>query len=273
MSAFRYWRLNTRVYPQVHVLIAEIQMRTTVGGANVIGGGIASASSFEPVTNTPDHAIDGDPNTDWGQGLRDGQFRAEYPEWWQYDFGAGNEKDIVEVYVQGRITTNVYNPPSINIARSNDGVTWENCSYPVSMFNLPAGQPVVIPIEPVAIPFPWRIAPPLTRIETNWPPTPTMGARVTARILRSLPLDGSGLYRIEGTVAIDDEPTDIPVRRRVRLFRRLDGVLVAETFSDAITGAYAFTGLKLQKYFVVAHDDDSNIYNATIKDAITPELV
>lgn len=268
MAAFRYWRLITRVPETTHVLFAEVQFRTSIGGANVISGGTASASSFEAGTNTPDHAIDGNPATDWSPS----NFTPGLTAWWQYDFGAGNEKDIVEVYLQSRPSLNAYNPEVVWLARSNDGVTWENASNVYGMKGMTPGVPIVFPASAAAVVFPDGMAHTVDRLASTWPPAGPRTARALDNVSR-LVLEVGGQYRIEGTVAIDDEPTDIPVRRRVRLYRRVDGFLVAETFSDAITGAYVFTGLKLQKYFVIAHDDESNIYNATIKDAITPELV
>lgn len=79
-----------------------------------------------------------------------------------------------------------------------------------------------------------------------------------------------GPGRIVGTVKESHLPSDIPLARRVRLYRKADGVLVDEVWSDTL-GNYAFTNIAIQKYYVVAFDH-TNTYNAVIKDSITPEI-
>lgn len=106
------------------------------------------------------------------------------------------------------------------------------------------------------------------RLNTSWPAGPRR-ATVARRSSLYDAADG-GHYRIAGTVAIDDNP-DIPVSRRTRLYHQQSGRLVREMWSAAGTGAYEFRDLRLQQYFVVAHDH-TNYYNAAIKDTITPEL-
>ena len=79
-----------------------------------------------------------------------------------------------------------------------------------------------------------------------------------------------GPGHIIGTVKESHLPTDIPLSRRVRLYRKADGLLVDEVWSDAL-GNYAFTNIAIQKYYVIAFDH-TNTYNAVIKDSITPEI-
>lgn len=59
---------------------------------------------------------------------------------------------------------------------------------------------------------------------------------------------------------------------RLRLFRDRDGVIVAETWSDA-SGNYAFAGIDpAERYSVVAYDHTHN-YRAVIADNLLPELM
>ena len=80
-------------------------------------------------------------------------------------------------------------------------------------------------------------------------------------------LDG-GAYRVAGTVAIDGTPTT-PVHRRVRLLERITYRVVAEQWSDPVTGAFEFRNLANQQYLVVA-EDYTRYYNVVTADAITP---
>lgn len=78
-----------------------------------------------------------------------------------------------------------------------------------------------------------------------------------------------GTGTITGTVKDKGTP-DTPVVRRVRLHRKVDGMLVRETWSAA-NGTYTFNRMAAQLYYVVSHDHTGN-FNAVIKDSILPEV-
>lgn len=74
---------------------------------------------------------------------------------------------------------------------------------------------------------------------------------------------GSGT--ISGVVTIEN----IPGSRKVRLYRKHDGMLLRETWS-APNGAYSFNNLDpAWEYFVVAHDH-LRVYNGVIQDMLVP---
>lgn len=94
MAAHRYWRVyitavNTKADGSTG--LREIQFRETVGGASVLSGGTASAESSYGGSWLPENAVDGNTGTEWVSGVEG------VPHWWKYDFGVGNEKDIVEM--------------------------------------------------------------------------------------------------------------------------------------------------------------------------------
>ncbi|MDE2434722.1 MAG: discoidin domain-containing protein [Sphingomonadales bacterium] len=91
----RYWRFCC-VTGYQGFAIAEAAMKTVAGGANVIGGGTASASSTY-TTLVPAQAIDGNPATIWGANSSNGN-----GEWWMYDFAAGNSKANIQAQLQSR---------------------------------------------------------------------------------------------------------------------------------------------------------------------------
>lgn len=75
----------------------------------------------------------------------------------------------------------------------------------------------------------------------------------------------SGLGRIAGIVTIEN----IPGSRKVRLYRKHDGMLMRETWSAA-NGAYSFENLDPNwEYFVVSHDH-LRVHNAVVSDMIDP---
>jgi len=82
-----------------------------------------------------------------------------------------------------------------------------------------------------------------------------------------------GRGRIAGTVKVDGNPADTPVYRRVRLFQDVDGVMVAETWSDPVTGAYAFDYIaREQKYTVISYDH-THEFRAVAADNLIPTAI
>lgn len=122
MTAHRYWRYQVdAVNFGAYTSCMELQLRTSIGGSSVATGGTASASStgFGWV---PANAFDGSTG---GNGWHSGN--AGFPgttEWLQYDFGAGNDKDIVEFAVFNRPANVGQVPSEFRLQYSDDGVTF-----------------------------------------------------------------------------------------------------------------------------------------------------
>lgn len=90
-------------------------------------------------------------------------------------------------------------------------------------------------------------------------------------VLKSGDFIHGGPGRIAGTVAEKATP-NIPLRRRVRLHRDVDGLCVRETWSDATTGAYEFTDINpAYKYTAIAYDY-AHSHRAVAADNLTPEV-
>ena len=84
---------------------------------------------------------------------------------------------------------------------------------------------------------------------------------------------GQGIGRVYGTVQRKTDPANIPLKRKVRLVRERDGLIVRETWSDANTGQYEFRYIdELQTWAVIAYDYEQN-FRAVIADGITPEII
>jgi hypothetical protein len=83
---------------------------------------------------------------------------------------------------------------------------------------------------------------------------------------------GLGIGRIAATVEVDATPNDLPVVRRVRLYRMRDGALVREVWSNA-DGTFSFDYIdELERYYVIAFDY-THSYRAVIADNLTPSLI
>lgn len=117
MAAHRYWRVFMWASPNGAMALSEIQMRTSVGGANVMSGGtISAATTFGgfPASNMLDNNI----NTLWsasGVGTN----------WVMYDFGVGITPDIIEIAMTPRNDASFTQAPtSFVVQNSDDGTTW-----------------------------------------------------------------------------------------------------------------------------------------------------
>jgi hypothetical protein len=90
------------------------------------------------------------------------------------------------------------------------------------------------------------------------------------RGLRTRRVYDAGAYRIAGTTKNEAGAVDTPVRRRVRLHEQLTGRPVADTWSDATTGAYEFSALALGTYYVTAFDHTGQ-FAGVIETDVVPE--
>lgn len=100
---------------------------------------------------------------------------------------------------------------------------------------------------------------------------PPSGGRVIGAAVFTKDAHDGGVYKVQGTVAIDSTP-DIPVRRKVRLFCLTSGRFVRETWSDPVTGGYLFEYIRQGPWLVVAHDYTGS-YNAVVADNILGETM
>lgn len=101
---------------------------------------------------------------------------------------------------------------------------------------------------------------------------PTVGnvqQGVNGRNLNAIADNSNGPGTITGTVKRKALPDNVPLSRKVRLLRERDGKCVRETWSDAATGAYTFTGLDLAQAYTAVAWDHQHTYRATIADNLT----
>lgn len=79
-----------------------------------------------------------------------------------------------------------------------------------------------------------------------------------------------GLGQVVGTVK--NTPAT-PVRRRVLLMNEATRVVIRETWSDAVTGAYSFTRIAMDASYTVVSYDHTHAFRAVVADRVTPELM
>lgn len=130
---------------------------------------------------------------------------------------------------------------------------------------------------PDAGPFPEGIG----DLHTVRPPSPqrliSAGTRPAWRAVRAASpalcrdVEHGGDGQIIGTTKNTGSP-DYPVSRRVRLYRKRDGALVRQMWSDA-AGNYHFDRLRRDVDYVVLSHDHTGVFNAVIADSITADVM
>lgn len=143
MAAHRYWRAYMREGGSTNTLCAEMEMRTTAGGADVTGTGTAMASGETGPSEQKAYAFDNNVSTYWqvsgtGAGI-----------WLGYDFGVGNNKDIVEISMQPLSGFSARMMREFDVQYSDDATTWVtawSCTFTswtnaAQVFTKPGGTP------------------------------------------------------------------------------------------------------------------------------------
>lgn len=121
MAAHRHWRLYVEDNDGgASIVVAELEMYESPLGENVCTGGTASASSAvgsglasEAFNQSMDLSISD--NVGW-------KVSSATDEWLAYDFGAGNEKDIVAIGIWSRGTGTP--PKDFRLEYSDNGSDW-----------------------------------------------------------------------------------------------------------------------------------------------------
>lgn len=133
MAAHRYWRLHIAgqnggsFSGALLVLLTEVEMRTSVGGADQCTGGtaIGQPGYASAAAEDPPKAFDNNTGT-WWQGYFNNVTDTARPRPCAigYDFGAGNEKDIVEIGISAHASYLDRTPRNVVVEASDDGTNW-----------------------------------------------------------------------------------------------------------------------------------------------------
>lgn len=229
-------------------------MHTSIGGANVVSGGTASASSEYSATYSAAKAFDGSVVTD--NGWLSGNHAYE---WLQYDFGAGNDKDIVEIVLKTPAATGSgitsSNLPVYGVCQfSDDATAWKDAFYFGGMaqsfaqtftFNTPRsaavfGDKLAADLSLAAFDETDKAVRVVTGITQNY----------SSDAVRQTPFSGN--HHIAGTT------TDIaaPVARTVRLLDQASGLLVDEIKTHA-NGSFDFRNIRHGLWTIIGVDESA----------------
>lgn len=256
MPAYRYWGLDLRTEVTFSgtffLALAEVEMRATVGGADLCTGGTPGAASFDPGF-PPSNLYDNNFTTYL---MRSGNTSLRV---W-YDFGA--PVDVGEVWF--RLPNSgvshpgsTHGPQGVQVIGSDDGVSWR----PLATYILPSRADGGEHAVEVPTSYEYLLAGETLTLSVSVTNVPML----TGAALFYDAADG-GPYRVAGTVVIDGTPAT-PASRRVRLFDKVSGRLVREQWSAA-DGTFEFAQVSVGPWLLVV-DDYTLTYEA---DAATEVL-
>lgn len=151
MAAHRYWRIycTSGWASSTSVTIGSVVMRSVSGGTNlsVTGSGTASASSVFDSGYTADKAFQND--TTGAIGLQWYASPITYPQWLMWDFGAGNDKAIIELMLFCPNTTYNGYVKDFSFQYSDDNSTWTNAMVGATVSNSPSTSTTFAVPEPI----------------------------------------------------------------------------------------------------------------------------
>ena len=111
----------------------------------------------------------------------------------------------------------------------------------------------------------------------SWAQSPIVGP-VRAALVRAShsfrDTEFGGRASITGDVGIKGTggAADVMVRSRVRLLRQRDGLLARETWSDPVTGKFAFRGISEHQQFIALAEDKDGNFAPVAADRRVPEV-
>lgn len=280
MAAHRYWRIQVRATGGgTNGGIGELEMRIVPAGANVASGGTASASSvsgsYSAAKAFDGLTVDGGANNAWQANLMGGSDGLSSWPWLQYDFGVGNDKDIVEIVMYcpaaGGLATNQM-PTAWKFQYSDDNVIWKTIreyQFDSSTTAWAASTSRVYDVTPIgAIDIHnelifdkyTRTAPALGQPNnpTYTPNSPEANITFVDKVKIAHDPARGGQYKIVGSTT----SLTLPVPRRVRLCYQPDGRIHAEQYTKA-DGLFEFRNLALGPWTVYGIDD-TGVQNAVI---------
>lgn len=162
MAAHRYWRLWLLASNYGSATsFAETQFRTTPGTpllfSNAANASAGSAYGGIPGTYDGSHAADNNPSTLWAGS-------AGFPDWWQYDYGAGNALDIKEVTITARNdAVPEQTPSSFTLQYSDDNSAFTNVqTFTAATWSLGQTQVFTVAAAPGFVDLAGNLAPSTT---------------------------------------------------------------------------------------------------------------
>lgn len=257
LGAHTYWAVFLgRGNPNNRAAVAEVEMRATIGGANLCTGGTPTGPG-----GTAANAFDGNGSTWWESASEQLPLRTP-----RIGYQFASPVEVAEVVLTNNSNSAMLSAYGV-LAWSDDGTTYTPVSPAFALSTSASGSVTVSGFAPdaavgsaghdgsVVLFGDWAVTPP------DEPGAMPVGSAASADM-------HGGQNRVAGDVAITGTP-DSPVSRRVRLIDKASGALMREAWSDASTGAYSFDNVGEGEVIVMA-EDNTGVFNAVVSDAVVP---
>lgn len=262
MTVARHWRCSFTLGSQSSVSVREMAFLDG-SGTDLSTGGTASASSSATGFVTPDKAFDKDLGTWWSNAA------SELQPYLAYDHGTA--VDVAQIRINfGALGGLIALESNIRWSVSDDGSTWSQPA-PLRLVSgtiaastegtydlMQVSDLAFIGVDGGFLPFAGSAVP---------SGLPTIFFPSSVAPYRDFAFGGAG--KVLGTVKRTADPTNVPLKRRVRLHRERDGMLIREVWSDPVTGGYEFSWIdELETYTVLTYDYEQT-YRAVVADNLT----
>ena len=202
-------------------------------------------------------------------GSRWSNAQGQFPAWIGYAHPAAVDVAFVRVWCDSLLGIGTAQCPpdnaAVSIERSADGILWTSAGTTVWHGGSWVENGVVL-LSAAAASIK-ATHPSRAQVAASAPSAPYAAPR-PSRIAFARDLEFGGTGRVRNTVKEKGAP-DTPVRRRVRLVRERDGLVVREQWSDPATGAYDFQFVDERQTYTVLSYDHTLDFRAVIADGLT----
>lgn len=260
----KFWRLVVSATGSRYFQVSDVAF-LNAEGADVSVGGVASASSEYGPGYTAANAFDKSSGTDYCNAVD------QFPARLQYACPSPVDVASVRFAWANNATWLPSSPDAMVLMSSVDGIAWvDNYALTLTSGGFVAGTVAIAAVAHLGLQktVPMGSAMPLVSFGIDDQSTSVLMAQAT--VIRDVEFGGAGT--VYGTTEIKGTP-DRPTKARVRLFRDRDALLARETWSDPITGAFAFEGLDVAQKFTALTEDAEGNFRPVSASRLVPEVL
>ena len=183
-----------------------------------------------------------------------------------WDFGAGNSAEVNAAIV-GSSASEAMFLSHFDLQGSADGINWGQ-AVRLGRFVWPGPNATTDAQE--AIPAGLVRAVNLCVVASSPVPPHACGSASRVDLARDIEFGGAGT--VYGTTKTKGTP-NLPTKARVVLLHQRSKLPVRETWSDPVTGAFAFTGIDTNQQFLTLAEDAAGNFRPVAANRLTPEVL
>ena len=236
---------------------------SAAGGSPVrVDQAAALTSTVPPISGSVASLQDGDLASAVRFAVRESGFAL------QWDFGAGIEKAVSSA-APGSSADSALFLSHFDLQYSNDGKYWTQEAL-LGRYPWPGANTLASPASGV-LPLVLRTAvSQLDAVASAAVPAHSTPLGASLQLARDIEVGGPGT--IYGTTKTKGTP-NLPTKARVVLLHQRSKLPVRETWSDPVTGNFAFTGIDTTQQFLTLAEDAAGHFRPVVANRLTPEVL